>query len=167
MTNVIKKVPTRKLLVKKVAKTSFVTGKAVMVKEKPFTPKQKEITIDGDLRALVVYVNSEELFDVRSETNNGCCGIEDVINLECSDDRLFCSLSLKDKKEVIKKIDETVSKRKPRRNGGVIDQMLTTDDKPETAEWVELMKLSTVFIPVKTFKNLNSGNMVTIWISNN
>lgn len=164
MANVVKKVPKRKLLVKKVAKTSFVTGKQVTAKKK----QEKHITVISTLRGVSIEIDNETLFDVISETNQGCCGVEDVYDLTCLDIDIFARLSLSDKKEIVKKLDNVFSTRKEiKTREGNITYMLTTNNKEETEEWLELMKLSSLFIPVKTFRNINSRNMVTIWISNN
>jgi hypothetical protein len=151
---------------KKLDRTNLVK-KVHSIKKATEPVRQKEIVCHSDYGGFNVDVDEVELFSIDSETNQNCCGIEDIGNLECLEPEIYTKLSIKERKEMAKCIDSEVIRRGKGARTGVLTFLLSTNDKEETKEWTELMKYSTVFVPVKSFKNRSSGNIVTIWVSNN
>lgn len=100
------------------------------------------------------YHENKESFAIGFETTvlPHCCGIFEVGNLEISS------------KFPLKQFEELFSNLLNNHKG--YTYMINTNGKDASKTFETLLSKTNLFTPVKRFKNANSGNIITIWISN-
>ena len=94
------------------------------------------------------------------QQNSFCCGLLEIGNLEISG-----SSTGKSSAAFLKAFSDLMNELVNIKEGNSL--MLTTNGKNSSVYFEKVLAKSESWTAIKSFKNSNSGNTVTIWISNN